>query len=327
MRALESVLGQRFDRLQLVIALMPSADRTRAIAERAAERNIRIELVDVDDVHAAAAFDAGLAVARGDYVLFMHADDWFGPRALETLLKVAEEGDLDFALPLWVGDALGMPAALAEDTDARLYRTASEVSSAAATWVEAGAFDAVTGRLLSRSRIEDLALRMNLKPDPSAYMAAYLEGCERAAWVPAARFHASGGAEAVRAEQAGIEACGRERALLLDLMHRWGAGDEAMLAVNRHHLHQVIACINEVCARRAISSIERCARVRDILKARDTREAVAALNADGEARRAMGLMYGPIVRQNALACCLSARVAAWMGAPQELFARRRAAIA
>ena len=203
MRALESVLGQRFDRLQLVIALMPSADRTRAIAERAAERNIRIELVDVDDVHAAAAFDAGLAVARGDYVLFMHADDWFGPRALETLLKVAEEGDLDFALPLWVGDALGMPAALAEDTDARLYRTASEVSSAAATWVEAGAFDAVTGRLLSRSRIEDLALRMNLKPDPSAYMAAYLEGCERAAWVPAARFHASGGAEAVRAEQAG----------------------------------------------------------------------------------------------------------------------------
>ena len=131
MRALESVLGQRFDRLQLVIALMPSADRTRAIAERAAERNIRIELVDVDDVHVAAAFDAGLAVARGDYVLFMHADDWFGPRALETLLKVAEEGDLDFALPLWVGDALGMPAALAEDTDARLYRTASEVSSAA----------------------------------------------------------------------------------------------------------------------------------------------------------------------------------------------------
>lgn len=327
MRALESVLGQRFDRLQLVIALMPSADRTRAIAERAAERNIRIELVDVDDAHEAAAFDAGLMAARGDYVLFMRADDWFGPRALETLLQVAEDADLDFALPLRIGDGTKVAAELAEDTDTLIYGSAPEVRAAAAAWVEAGAFDAVTGRLLRRSRIEDLALRMSLTRDPSAYMAAYLEGCESAAWVPVARFHAGGDVCATQADQTGIKGFERERALLLELTHRWNAGDEATLAVNRHHLRQVIACINEVCARRAISSIERCERVRDILEAPATREAVAALNRDVEARRAMGLMYGPIVRKSAVACCLSARVAAWMGAPQDLLSRRRPAVA
>lgn len=94
-RALESVLGQGSDALELVCAVWGSTDRTQDMVERAAERDIRVELVrDAGDTRLA-AWEAGVRAARGKRVLLMDAEDWLAPGALEQARNQAVREDLD----------------------------------------------------------------------------------------------------------------------------------------------------------------------------------------------------------------------------------------
>lgn len=328
-RALESVLGRAFDRVQLVVVVMPSQDRTLSICERAAERNIRLDVITSDDASEAAAFDRGLAVSRGDYVLFMRQSDWLAPRALELMLEAAESHDLDFVLPARrLDDASRRMGGII--APAGVYLSHDAFRAHAAEFVEGGAFDGVTGKLLRRSRIEELGLRANLKTSETDYLAAYLMGADSAASVPAAVFHA--GDSATSLSSSDCEPFDRfvhayER--LNELARQWGEGegDAFCSAVARQYLRRVVWCIEDACARRSVSSIERSARVRDMLEAPSTRSAVAVAGADPAARRELGLMLGPIARGNVLVCCISARVSAMIEASQDLRPRREPSVA
>ena len=316
-RALESVLGQAFDAVQLVAVVMPSRDRTLSICEHAAERNVRLDVVEADTLDTLAAFDAGLEVARGSYVLFMRQEDWLGPRALERLVDAAARDGLDAALPQRSCDSLdahGERHSRIEGAPGGVYRSESAFRAHAHEFVEDGAFDELTGKLFSRTRIDDLALRAGLKRDETDYLATFFEDAERVASVENAVYHAAElpVPETVLDREL-FERCERAYMRLREMARSWGMGsdEQLALAIHRSHLLRIISCIEEVCARRNIPSIERCARVRDMIEAPSTREAVAALR--GVGGRDLGIMYGPIARKNALICCLSARFAPLFG--------------
>ncbi|WP_344465316.1 glycosyltransferase family 2 protein [Kitasatospora kazusensis] len=52
----------------------------------------------------AAPTNVGTAVARGRYVLYLGADDWLAPEALERLVRAADRWDADVVLPKQVGE-------------------------------------------------------------------------------------------------------------------------------------------------------------------------------------------------------------------------------
>lgn len=85
-RCLDSILKQRFEDYQVLVVDDGSADDSRAIATEYAARDSRFALISTPHRGAGAARNAGLEQARGDYVLYMDADDyWLAPDLLAQL--------------------------------------------------------------------------------------------------------------------------------------------------------------------------------------------------------------------------------------------------
>ena len=86
-RAVESVLAQSHRNLELVAVDDGSADDSLAILQAFARSDARVCVQrQVQNGGVAAARNAGLAAARGDYIAFLDADDWWHPAKLERQL-------------------------------------------------------------------------------------------------------------------------------------------------------------------------------------------------------------------------------------------------
>ncbi len=86
--SIESALGQTWDSLELIVIDDGSADSSVAVAERYV--GPRVTLIRQENRGASVARNAGLAIARGDYVQYLDADDRLDPRKIA--LQVAALG-------------------------------------------------------------------------------------------------------------------------------------------------------------------------------------------------------------------------------------------
>lgn len=310
LRTLESVLDQDFDDVQLVVCDCASHDRTAAICHRCAEREIRLDVIELEDTDRSLAFDRALGVARGRYVLVLGQNDWLAPRALEHLHALLTEHDLELAiLALSVDEDSGNGELSSHrlSFDVAPTRTKDEFRDQAPLFLADGIFNALKGKVLDRDRADALGLRMQLCGNEVSYLAAYLEDIERVGVAGQAVCHVAQREMLDRFNMAAYACCERNHERYLQLISTWHRDrDEALLAaVHRLHLREIISCIEGVCSSREISAIERNARVRDMIEAPSTRASVAVL---GDTSREFGFIYGSIVRKNVTACCLSARL-------------------
>ncbi|HOZ47070.1 MAG TPA: glycosyltransferase [Candidatus Hydrogenedentes bacterium] len=95
--AVESVLGQRFERFELIVVLDgPVAPATREwLAQRSAE-DARLRVCALaSNAGAARARNAGIAEARGEYVAILDADDVATPDRLDRQVAFARETGAD----------------------------------------------------------------------------------------------------------------------------------------------------------------------------------------------------------------------------------------
>ncbi|MBR1710160.1 MAG: glycosyltransferase [Clostridia bacterium] len=90
--AIESVVSQSIDGLELILINDASTDSTREIMEHFAETYPWIRVLDGKGQGVSAARNAGLDVASGEWIFFMDADDILPENALRSLL---EETDTD----------------------------------------------------------------------------------------------------------------------------------------------------------------------------------------------------------------------------------------
>jgi glycosyltransferase involved in cell wall biosynthesis len=85
--AVDSVLAQQHRRLELVAVDDGSRDGSIAILEAAAHTDARVRVLrQPHNGGVAAARNAGIAAAVGDYIAFLDADDWWHPAKLERQL-------------------------------------------------------------------------------------------------------------------------------------------------------------------------------------------------------------------------------------------------
>ncbi|MDE1892782.1 MAG: glycosyltransferase family 2 protein [Pseudomonadota bacterium] len=86
-RSVESVLRQNHRNLELIAVDDGSSDDSPAMLEAFARTDARVRLQrQALNGGVAAARNAGLAVARGQYIAFLDADDWWHPAKLERQL-------------------------------------------------------------------------------------------------------------------------------------------------------------------------------------------------------------------------------------------------
>ena len=113
-RTLRSIAGQLFRDVELVIVDDGSTDSTPAILSRFAGENAgACQVIRQENAGAAAARNAALDYARGDFLTFIDADDLFLDQAVETVLR---------ELP---ADILGWDWKSVDDGKSRRFRQAT----------------------------------------------------------------------------------------------------------------------------------------------------------------------------------------------------------
>ena len=88
---LDSILAQTFRDFELILVDDGTRDGSPAIMEAYAARNARIRLLHKENGGLSSARNAGLDVARGEYIAFVDSDDTVEPTLLEDTMRAADE--------------------------------------------------------------------------------------------------------------------------------------------------------------------------------------------------------------------------------------------
>lgn len=96
--ALDSVISQTLRDVEIICVDDGSTDHSLAILKEYQKRDPRVRIVTETNAGPAKARNNGLRRARGEYLSFLDADDFFEPTMLEALYRTAKEKDLDIAV-------------------------------------------------------------------------------------------------------------------------------------------------------------------------------------------------------------------------------------
>ena len=94
---LDSIAGQTFGDLEVVLVNDGATDNSRAIAAAYTERDPRFKLVDRPNGGLSAARNTGIEHASGDYLAFVDSDDLLPPNAYELMVGSLEKTGSDIA--------------------------------------------------------------------------------------------------------------------------------------------------------------------------------------------------------------------------------------
>lgn len=121
--AVDSVLTQTIQDLEVIIVNDGSTDGTSAIAHAMTDRRVRT--IDQDNAGVSMARNAGIDAARGNFISFLDADDTMEPVNLEIKMRVLDDPELDWVFgDLMLCDAELRPSgSVMKGTDGDVIRT------------------------------------------------------------------------------------------------------------------------------------------------------------------------------------------------------------
>ncbi|MBQ7001955.1 MAG: glycosyltransferase [Oscillospiraceae bacterium] len=90
-RCVDSLLDQTYDNLEIILVDDGSPDSCGAICDAYAARDRRVRVIHKKNGGLSSARNAGIDVARGDYLGFVDSDDWVDVHTYEWLLTMALE--------------------------------------------------------------------------------------------------------------------------------------------------------------------------------------------------------------------------------------------
>lgn len=96
--AMDSVLGQTLTDIEFICVDDGSTDNSLSILKEYQQSDERVRILTENNAGPSIARNKGLLRARGKYVIFLDADDFFDVTLLEKLYNLAEEHNLDMAV-------------------------------------------------------------------------------------------------------------------------------------------------------------------------------------------------------------------------------------
>ncbi len=110
-QCLESLLAQTYRTIELICVDDGSTDGAVAIMAKLAGTDPRMRVITQENAGPAAARNAGMDAAKGEYLYFFDCDDWCEPGLIERALARAQETQADIvALPHYLFDQrVGVP--------------------------------------------------------------------------------------------------------------------------------------------------------------------------------------------------------------------------
>ena len=96
-RCVDSLLSQSYTNIEIVLINDGSADRSGEICDEYAQREPRVKVLHQEYNGVADARNKGVAMATGDYIIFLDGDDEADKEYVGKLYKTLIENDLDIA--------------------------------------------------------------------------------------------------------------------------------------------------------------------------------------------------------------------------------------
>lgn len=157
-KSIRALQGQTFEDYDVFIVDDGSADRTGEIADELAKDDPRINVIHQENAGAAAARNAAIARAQGDYLYFMDADDWAEAGMLADMHAFAKENDLELVVTgFYIDTYYKTDKAYQEKRTApdAVYATQQQFRQAAAELFDAQLLYAPWNKLYKRSYLQE----------------------------------------------------------------------------------------------------------------------------------------------------------------------------
>lgn len=94
-KCLESIVGQTYADLEIILVNDGSTDNSLEICRDFAQRDSRIKIIDKQNGGLSSARNAGIKAATGEWIGFVDSDDWIESDMYETALKTALDNDVE----------------------------------------------------------------------------------------------------------------------------------------------------------------------------------------------------------------------------------------
>lgn len=315
MRALESVQNQDLYDLQIVVVCRDVAPGVRHSLEVAAGRDIHIDLIDVEDSARGACLKAGFAASRGSQIVAMNADEWFAPQSLSKMVDVACDAAADMVIPtvsLDRYDAHRERHSSVLDAAPIAIGDKSSMAVGLPLVVSSGLIAQASGVMYSRS-LFDTCLLYEKAFRAVGFMACALSRAQRVSGCGNACFHTVAPKLTDAFDPAMFTGLSDDVQALDELAESLsdiGSVSQLRTASQKFYFAGLVACIENLClSPHGVSSIERSARMRDMLEAPRTRQMVAALK---DNHRGLGLLFGPIASAKSTRCVMCTHLAAFL---------------
>lgn len=102
-QCLDSILSQSYRNLEVILVDDGSTDQSGKICDQYAQADDRVMVIHKENGGLSDARNAGLEVAKGEYIGFVDSDDFIHPDMYKILAKILEENQADIAIANWQG--------------------------------------------------------------------------------------------------------------------------------------------------------------------------------------------------------------------------------
>lgn len=96
-QCLESVIGQTYKNLEIILVDDGSTDGSGDLCDKFANKDNRIRVIHKENGGLSSARNVGIDVSKGEYISFIDSDDWIDERYIEELYRLCVDNDCDIA--------------------------------------------------------------------------------------------------------------------------------------------------------------------------------------------------------------------------------------
>lgn len=96
-QCIRSIMSQSYGDIEIIVVNDGSSDSSSEIIKKLSKEDQRIICIDKPNGGVSSARNAGIDIARGDYLVFVDGDDYLAEEFVEYMLGLVQEDEVDFA--------------------------------------------------------------------------------------------------------------------------------------------------------------------------------------------------------------------------------------